>query len=402
MENRQYPRFAPTALLMGNFVTGCTILAPVGMLPELAEGFGVTITLAGALLTFGAVVLCICSPLTAWLTSRFDRRALLSVTVLVLAVGNLLSAWAPNYATLLIVRLLMLSAAALFTPQATAASGVLVPPNKRGAVVAFIFLGWSFATLFGLPAITFVASRYGWQSAFLIVALLSAVTFFLLVWRIPKGLKGMPVDVRTWIRLGRDPVILLLLAVTALLTSGQFALTSYLGPLLLRLVGAGPDQIGFMFIVNGVFGVVGNLIASRVVDPWGSYRTALIFNTLLIVGSIMWLLAAGNFTGMVFAIMFVGLGFASTSSLQQIRLMISGKEAGAAAVSLNTSGIYVGQAVGSATTGLLYAQDWLTAIGLASVGFFVIAVTLAVWAGWLSGEWGRRFSSAHAFKDIAS
>jgi len=100
--------------------------------------------------------------------------------------------------------------------------------------------------------------------------------------------------------------------------------------------------------------------------------------------------------------MFVGLGFASTSSLQQIRLMISGKEAGAAAVSLNTSGIYVGQAVGSATTGLLYAQDWLTAIGLASVGFFVIAVTLAVWAGWLSGEWGRRFSSAPAFKDIAS
>ena len=69
--------FAPTALMLGNFVTGTSVLAPAGMLRELSAGLGVTIRDAGLLITFGAVVLCIGSPLTAWLTSRIERRTLL-------------------------------------------------------------------------------------------------------------------------------------------------------------------------------------------------------------------------------------------------------------------------------------------------------------------------------------
>jgi MFS transporter, DHA1 family, inner membrane transport protein len=68
-------RFAPTALMLGNFVTGCSVLAPAGMLGELSAGLDVTIRNTGLLITFGAVVLCIGSPLTAWLTSRIERRS---------------------------------------------------------------------------------------------------------------------------------------------------------------------------------------------------------------------------------------------------------------------------------------------------------------------------------------
>ena len=70
--------FAPTALMLGNFVTGTAVLAPAGMLPELAAAFSVSIPEIGLLITFGAVVLCIGSPLTAWLTSRIERRTLLA------------------------------------------------------------------------------------------------------------------------------------------------------------------------------------------------------------------------------------------------------------------------------------------------------------------------------------
>src|ERR1043165_9698027 len=85
-------RFAPTALMLGNFVTGCSVIGPAGMLPELAEGLGVTIRGGGLLITFGAIVLCIFSPLTAWLTSRIERRRLLTVTHAVLVVTNAASA----------------------------------------------------------------------------------------------------------------------------------------------------------------------------------------------------------------------------------------------------------------------------------------------------------------------
>src|SRR6266446_5422792 len=95
-------RFAPTALMLGNFANGTAVLAPAGMLSELSAGLDVTIRDAGLLITFGAVVLCIGSPLTAWLTSRIERRTLLTVTLAVIAVTNVASAFAPDYATLLV------------------------------------------------------------------------------------------------------------------------------------------------------------------------------------------------------------------------------------------------------------------------------------------------------------
>ncbi|HEY4863423.1 MAG TPA: MFS transporter, partial [Xanthobacteraceae bacterium] len=71
------PRFALTSLMLGNFAVGLAVLAPAGMILELSGGLSVTVRDAGFLITAGAVVLCFASPLSAWLTSRFDRRLLL-------------------------------------------------------------------------------------------------------------------------------------------------------------------------------------------------------------------------------------------------------------------------------------------------------------------------------------
>jgi MFS transporter, DHA1 family, inner membrane transport protein len=159
-------RFAPTALMLGNIVTGCSVLAPAGMLSELSVGLDVSIRGAGLLITFGAVVLCIGSPLTAWLTSRIERRTLLAATLAVLALANAVSAFAPDYTTLLVIRLVMLAVGALYTPQAAGTAALIVPAEKRGSTIAFIFLGWSLAAAVGLPLIAFVASRYGWRTVY--------------------------------------------------------------------------------------------------------------------------------------------------------------------------------------------------------------------------------------------
>ncbi len=159
-------RLAPTALMLGNFVTGCSVLAPAGMLSELSSGLDVSIRDAGLLITFGAIVLCIGSPVTAWLTSRIERRTLLAATLGVLALTNVASAFAPDYATLLIFRLIMLAVGALYTPQAAGSAALIVPPEKRGGTISYIFLGWSLAAAIGLPLVTFIASRYGWRAAY--------------------------------------------------------------------------------------------------------------------------------------------------------------------------------------------------------------------------------------------
>ncbi|NOJ46285.1 MFS transporter [Bradyrhizobium archetypum] len=371
-------RFAPTALMLGNLVTGCSVLAPAGMLVELSAGLDVSVRTAGLLITFGAIVLCIGSPVTAWLTSRIERRTLLTATLAVLALTNIASAFAPDYASLLAIRLVMLAVGALYTPQAAGTAALIVPEEKRGSTIAYIFLGWSLAAAVGLPAITFIASRYGWQGVYAAIGATSCVSFLLLAWRLPRGLMGAPVDLKTWAAIGRNPMILLLLLITTLQMSGQFVVFTYMGPLLARLTGAGPDPIALVFATYGVCGVIGTVIATRIVDSWGAWKTSMLFTSVLLAGLGGWALSAGIYPLMAVSVAVWGIGFASTNSMQQVRLVGAAPMLASASVSLNTSVLYIGQAIGSATGGFLYARDLLHASGYVATAFVALAVVTVI------------------------
>jgi predicted MFS family arabinose efflux permease len=371
-------RFAPTALMLGNLVTGCSVLAPAGMLIELSSDLGVTVHTAGLLITFGAVMLCVGSPLTAWLTSSIDRRRLLAVTLAVFALGNAASALAPGYTTLMIIRLIMLAAGALYTPQAAGTAALIVSPEKRGGTIAYVFVGWSLAAAVGLPLITFVTSRYGWRAAYGSIGLIAALGVVLLVWRLPAGLLGSRVDLRTWTDVARNRAIVVLLAITTLLMSGQFAVFTYMGPLLAKLTHVGADAVGLAFAIYGVCGFIGIAIASRIVDSWGSYRTSVLCISLVLTGVIGWALSAGAYPMMAASVAVWGLGFASSNSMQQVRLVSAAPALASASVSLNTSVLYIGQAIGSAIGGLLYAREFLHGIGYAGMAFVVLALATAI------------------------
>ena len=364
--------------MLGNLVTGCSVLAPAGMLPELARGLDVSIHAAGLLITFGAVTLCIGSPLTAWLTSRIDRRTLLTTTLAVLALGNLASAFAPDYTSLLVIRLVMLAVGALYTPQAAGTAAMIVPVERRGSTIAYIFLGWSLAAAVGLPLITVIASRYGWRAAYGEIGVLGCISFGLLLLRLPAGLKGAPVDLKTWRAVGGNTTILLLLAITMLQMSGQFVVFTFMGPLLGKLTGAGPDAIGTVFALYGICGFLGVVFATRIVDGWGAYRTSLLFTCLLLAGVTGWAIGAGTLALMTCGVAVWGLGFASTNSMQQVRLVAAAPPLASATVALNTSVLYVGQAVGSAIGGLLFARELLHTLGFVAVGFVAVALILLV------------------------
>src|SRR5581483_4410923 len=304
------------------------------------------------LITFGAVVLCICSPLTAWLTSRLDRRRLLVATLLVLALGNLASAFAPDYASLLALRLVMLAIGALFTPQAAGTAALISPVEKRGSTIAYVFLGWSLAAAIGLPLITFLTSRYGWRAAYGGISVIGMLSYALLLWRLPRGLVGALVDLKTWADVGRNRVIVVLLGITTLLMSGQFAVFTYMGPVLSRLTQLGPDAVGLVFAIYGVCGFLGTIAVRNIVDSWGP---------LMAVSAAIW-----------------GLGFASSNSMQQVRLVAAAPRLASASVALNTSFLYVGQAIGSGIGGALYAHELLYGIGYAGAAFVALALLTVI------------------------
>jgi predicted MFS family arabinose efflux permease len=294
----------------------------------------------------------------------------------VLALTNLASAFAPDYTTLLITRLIMLAVGALYTPQAAGTAALIMPPEKRGSTIAYIFLGWSLAAAVGLPLITFIASRYGWRAVYGSIGLVGCFSFLLLAWRLPRGLIGSPVDLKTWADLARNRMIVSLLSITTLQMSGQFVVFTFMGPLLTKLTGASPDAIGLVFALYGIFGFIGIAIATRIVDSWGAYKTSLLFTVVMLTGITGWALTAGTYTLMACSVAIWGLGFASTNSMQQVRLVGAAPALASASVSLNTSVLYIGQAVGSAIGGLLYARDLLYGAGYVSMGFVALALTI--------------------------
>jgi MFS transporter, DHA1 family, inner membrane transport protein len=279
---------------------------------------------------------------------------------------------------LLIIRLIMLAVGALYTPQAAGTAALIMPPEKRGSTIAYIFLGWSLAAAIGLPLITFIASRYGWRAVYGSIGLIACCSFLLLAWRLPRGLIGSPVDLKTWADVGRNRMIVLLLLVTTLQMTGQFVVFTFMGPLLTKLTDAGPDAVGLVFALYGIFGFVGIAVATRIVDSWGAFKTSVLFTVVMLTGITGWALSAGTYPLMACSVAIWGLGFASTNSMQQVRLVSAAPALASASVSLNTSVLYIGQAVGSAIGGVLYARDLLYGAGYASMGFVALALTIVV------------------------
>jgi predicted MFS family arabinose efflux permease len=313
--------FSRIVLMLGNVVTGLSILGPAGMLAELANGLHVGIHDTGLLVTYGATVLCIGSPVMAWLTTRIDRRALLVATLAVLAAGQASSALTSNYGVILLLRIGMLAIGAIYTPQAAATVALIAPGHERPSAIAFVFLGWSIAIAGGLPLVTLIATHFGWQAVYGTLAAVTAIVAALLFAALPKGLQGHPLSPQSFVTIAHSKRIALTLLLTLLQTSGQFTVFIYLAPLLHVFTGAGPAIVGAFFAFYGVVGLVGNVVASGIVTTLGTQKTLALFMASMLLGMTLWAVGAGWLLAMGAGISFWALGFAAINSMQQARLI---------------------------------------------------------------------------------
>jgi DHA1 family inner membrane transport protein len=362
------------ALMLGNFVTGTAVLAPAGMLPQLSSGLDVSIQAAGWLVTFGAIIMCFGSPLMAWVTTHIDRRSLLTVTLAIIALGHVASTIAPNYAVLLVARLAMLVVAALYTPQAASAIGLLVNEKERAGAIAYVFLGWSFAVAIGLPIVTLLAAQFGWRAAYAGIAAVAFIATFLNAFGLPSGLRGTPLSLAGWVEVIRNRQIVLLLAITILVLSGTFQLFVFIGPLFSALAGVGPQVIGITIAVMGLIGLLGNVVTTRLVGTIGAYRMSIFLVGTMVAGTAVWAAGAGYLSAMFLGSAISSVGFAASNSIQQARLSTAAPALSSASIALNTSAIYVGQAIGSAIGGALIARDLAVGVGYAATVFTVAAL----------------------------
>jgi DHA1 family inner membrane transport protein len=373
--SRPAPQSALWALLAGNFVIGTGVMVVPGTLNEISASLAVTVATAGQLITVAAVVMCLGAPLLAAVVAGWDRRQLLALTLLWYAAGHALAALMPSFGALLPVRMLTVVAPAIFTPQAAACAGLLAPPEHRGRAVTFVFLGWSMASVLGLPIGALIGGHLGWRMAFMAVAMLSVVSAASIWLTLPTGIRPAALTAAAWSRVLRSPVLMGIVAVTALQGSGQFVLFSYFGPILKQSFGADATTLSLMWALFGAFGLVGNMVVSRFIDRVGAGRMVLLTSSLIALSLLLWPFAS-TLAWLAVVIVPWGLGCFATNSAQQARLVGLAPALAPGSVALNSSGIYIGQAVGAALGGWLLAHD--AAPWMSKVGFTLLLVAIGL------------------------
>jgi len=334
------------ALLLGNFVIGCGVMVAAGTLNDLMRDLAITAQQGGHLIAVAAVVMGAGAPIMAGVVGRFDRRQLLTLAMLWYGIGHVLCALAPSYHWLWPIRALTVLSAAVFTPQAAAAMGFMSTPAHRGRAITFVFMGWSIASVAGLPMAAWIGEHLGWRTAMALVG----VGAFLSAWAVhralPHGIRPPAISLRSWRKVFSSPLMMGLVAVTALQSCGQFTLLAYAAPYYKTGFGATPEQISLLFAWFGALALSGNLLLNRIVDRVGAARAVTATLGMMALSLLIWPLATSLLTLALVLVPWALSGFA-TNSGQQARLGGLSPRLAPALMSLNTSAIYFGQALGA-------------------------------------------------------
>lgn len=373
------------ALAIGAFAIGTTEFTPMGLLPVIAADVRVSIPTAGMLVFAYAAGVMAGAPVMTLLFSRYGKRSALMALMLIFTLGNLLSAFAPSYATLLLSRLITsLNHGAFFGIGAVVAASV-VPRDRQASAIAAMFMGLTVANIGGVPAATWIGQQVGWRAAFGGTAALGLVTIASLWLALPKGEPGARPDVRRELKVLARPEVLMAMGTTVLGAGAMFALYTYVAPVLTDITHASPGFIAFALVLIGVGFTLGNSLGGRLADWSLDGATKLILAALAVVMTVLPLLLTTHVGAAIGLVVWGAAAFGIVPPVQ-MRVMQAAAQAPGLASSVNVGAFNLGNALGAALggaaigQGLGYAAVPLAGAALAAGGLALV---------WL-GQMGRQ------------
>ena len=368
-------------LAFANFTAGTGVLVVAGMLNEVAADLHVSVAVAGQLFTASSLAICFGAPILAGLTTRIDRRVLLAGALAAFGVLNFAAALAPGYVILVVARLAMGLCVAIITPQAAATAGVLAPPAERGRALSMVFLGFAISSVVGVPLGAYLGAVLGWRMTVALVGVLAVVAAGAIWFLMPAGLHVAKMDRKAWRDLAGSAAILLVIATTVVQATGQFVLYSYIAPVLKEFLSATPATISLLLLWLGVAGVAGNIIAGRWIDILHPSRIIYLALAAMLAAFVMWPSTRGSFALMGIALMLWGLGCFAINMSQQARLVALAPQLTSASIALNSSGIYLGQALGAMGGALVIGEAGFGALSWVGAIFLAAAMGVSMLAG---------------------
>ncbi|EKZ95609.1 MULTISPECIES: MFS transporter [Cupriavidus] len=368
------------ALAIGAFGIGTTEFTPMGLLPVIAEGVNVSIPTAGMLITAYAIGVMVGAPVMTLLFSRFGKRTALMALMAIFTIGNLLSALAPGYGTLLASRLVTsLNHGAFFGLGSVVAASV-VPKEKQASAVATMFMGLTIANIGGVPAATWIGQQVGWRLAFAGTAALGLVAIAALWLALPKGERGTRPNVRRELTVLTHPTVLLAMATTVLGAGAMFTLYTYVAPMLATLTGASDNFVALGLVLIGVGFTIGNHLGGKLADRSLDGATTTFLAALAVIMLVLPFALQSHVGAAIGLLVWGAAAFAVVPPLQ-MRVMEAAAEAPGLASSINVGAFNLGNAVGAALGGGVISLGLGYAVVPVAGGLLAASGVLLVWLG---------------------
>ncbi|MGV1790946.1 MULTISPECIES: MFS transporter [Rhizobium] len=363
------------ALAVGSFGIGTGEFVIMGLLPNVADTFGVTTPEAGHVISAYALGVVVGAPIIAVLAAKMARRTLLLLMMAIFAAGNISSAFAPTFESFTALRFITgLPHGAYFGVAALVAAS-MVPVHRRVRAVGQVMLGLTIATLIGTPIATFLGQLLEWRAAFMMVGGVGLVTMLLIALFLPKDKVEEGASITRELGALKRVQVWLTLGVAAVGFGGMFSIFSYVATTTTDVAGLGSAMVPVVLALFGIGMNVGNIVGSRLGDISikGTIGGMMIFNIVIMT---LFSLTAANPVMLCVCVFLIGCGFAACPAVQT-RLMDVAADAQTLAAASNHSAFNIANALGAWLGGLVISWGF-TAAATGYVGAVLSVGGLAV------------------------
>jgi DHA1 family inner membrane transport protein len=371
---------AVLALAMGGFAIGTTEFVTMGLLPQIADGVGVSIPTAGHFISAYALGVVVGAPLIAIFGARLPRRALLVGLMAAYGLFNALSALADSYGVLLLARFLDGLPHGAYFGVASLVAASLAAPERRGRAVASVMLGLSVANVVGVPAATWLGQQAGWRTAYLSTAVLAVVTVLMILAFVPSCPGNPAATGRKEMLFFRNGQAMLTLLAGAVGFGGLFAVYSYIAPTVTDVGGLSESAVPVFTAAFGV-GMVAGTWAAGPLAEWSVFKSLILSGVAsTFVMLLVWALAPHGWWLLPAIFLVTAIGSVLVVNLQ-LRLMSVSGEAQTLGAAMNHASLNIANALGAWLGGLVIAAGYgYRSPALVGAALSVVGITVLLWS----------------------
>ncbi|HAF5789348.1 TPA: sugar transporter [Salmonella enterica] len=370
-------------LAIAAFIFNTTEFVPVGLLSDIAESFHMQTAQVGIMLTIYAWVVAVMSLPFMLLTSQMERRKLLICLFVLFIASHVLSFLAWNFTVLVISRIGIAFAHAIFWSITASLAIRLAPAGKRAQALSLIATGTALAMVLGLPIGRVVGQYFGWRTTFFAIGMGALITLLCLIKLLPKlpsehsgSLKSLPL-------LFRRPALMSLYVLTVVVVTAHYTAYSYIEPFVQNVAGLSANFATVLLLILGGAGIIGSLVFGKLGNRHASSLVSIAI-ALLVVCLLLLLPAADSEAHLAILSIFWGIAIMVIGLGMQVKVLALAPDATDVAMALFSGIFNIGIGAG-ALVGNQVSLHWsMSAIGYIGA---IPAYAALVWAVLIFRKW---------------